>query len=165
MPSGYYGAPRTSHHQTPWFLVVALVGPALAWLVGAAIVLLASLAGYRALAAPADFTLSEAAALRDGAEVLRQIGAGRDPSARAVVRPGVLSDPEYLITPLEAATAARHTEVVQLLLRRGAVLNDANMVVLFCLAQDTKATGILSILMEQAPPGFDPDCAGVHLPL
>ena len=146
-------------------LTLALAAPALVWVAAAAVVLLAALGGYRALAAPADLTLPEAAALRDEAEVLRQIRHGVDPNMAARVRRGVIRDEAYLLTPLEAATAARHGEVVRLLVGNGAELNDTNFPVLVCLAEGNGAADIVSFLNEHAPAGAVSGCEGVRLPL
>jgi ankyrin repeat protein len=81
------------------------------------------------------------------------------------VRRGVIRDAAYLLTPLEAAAAARHGEVVRLLVGNGAELNDTNFPVLFCLAQGSGAADIVSFLQELAPPGVVFECDGVHLPL
>lgn len=151
--------------EAPLPVTMALAAPALAWLAGAALVLVAALGGFRALAAPADLTLPEAAALRDGAEVLRQIRHGVNPNEAGRVRRGVIRDEEYLMTPLEAAIAARHAEVVQLLVRNGAALNATNFPVLFCLAEGNDAADIVSFLKENVPAAVVSECAGVRLPL
>lgn len=146
-------------------LVLALAGPSLFLLVAIAVMLGAALGGYQPLAGPDDLTLAEAAAIRDEAEVLRQIRAGADPNAPGTVRRGILNDAEYLLTPLEAAVAAGHAEVVQLLVQNGAVINQRTFPILFCLAQDNGATDIASFLNERAPAGVALDCASVRLPL
>ena len=146
-------------------LEVALAAPALLWLAAVGAIMIIALVGYRVLAAPADLTLSEAAAIRDGAEVLRQMRAGADPDAPGRIRRGIIRDQEYLMTPLEAATAARHLEVLQLLVRNGAAVNESNFPVLFCLAQESDATDIISFLQEHAPSGVVFECEGVRLPL
>ena len=146
-------------------LEVALAAPALLWLAAVGAIMIIALVGYRALAAPADLTLSEAAAIRDGAEVLRQMRVGADPDAPGRIRRGIIRDQEYLMTPLEAATAARHLEVLQLLVRNGAAVNESNFPVLFCLAQESDATDIISFLQEHAPSGVVFECEGVRLPL
>ncbi len=157
--------PREDTVEAPLSVALALAAPALVWLTAAAVVLLAALGGYRALAAPADLTLPEAAALRDEAEVLRLIRHGVDPNVAGRVRRGMIRDEEYLLTPLEAATAARHGEVVRLLIGNGAELNDTNFPVLFCLAQGSGAADIVSFLNEHAPVDARVDCDGVRLPL
>src|SRR5688572_14966585 len=146
-------------------LVLALAGPSLVLLVAAGVILSAALGGYEPLAGPEDLTLAEAAAIRDEAEVLRLIRAGADPDAPAIVRRGILNDPGYLLTPLEAAVAAGHVEVVQLLVRNGAVIDGRNFPILSCLAQEHGETEILSFLNQRAPAGVTVDCADVRVPL
>lgn len=145
-------------------LLVAIAGPAVLWLAAAVVVLCASLFGYRAGAAPPDLTLPEAAAIRDEAEVLRQLRAGVDPDAVALVRRGFVSDPEYFMTPLEAGTARRHLGIVSLLVANGAALTEANVPVLVCLALEHGAADIVAFLRERTP-GFTVECKDVRLPL
>lgn len=155
----------TSPAEPRRLLMLALAGPSLFLLVAAAVILSAALGGYEPLAGPDDLTLAEAAAIRDEAEVLRLIRAGADPDAPGNVRRGILNDPGNLLTPLEAAVAAGHAEVVQLLVRHGAAINERNFPILSCLAQERGETEIVSWLNERAPAGAAPDCAGVRLPL
>ncbi len=146
-------------------LEMALALPALAWIAAGTVVLLATLFGYRALAAPADLTMSEAAVLRDEAELLRKIGDGVDPDAAYSIRRGMLSEQDYILTPLESAIAARHAEVVQLLVDNGATLTDANLPRLICLASLSDATDIAAFLQTHSPPSAAaPDCTGIRLP-
>lgn len=148
----------------PVVLDIALAAPAVLWLAVAAAVLVAVLAGFRALAAPADLTLPEAAALRDQAEVLRLIGRGADPNAAASIRRGMLRGNEVRMTPLEAAVEARHLEVVQLLVRHGADVDAANVPVLLCLARSVRAAEIVAFLERQQPSHGPPRCEDVRLP-
>lgn len=151
--------------EPPPIVFWSLLAPAAAWFTGAAAIVLASVAGFPALAVPADLTLAEAAAIRDEAEVLKRIRSGADPNVPALVRRGIISDPEYLLTPLEAATAAGHVEVVRLLVANGAALNARNFPVLYCLAQTKEAADIVAVLKEHAPPGAIFNCDNVRLPL
>ena len=146
-------------------VIGALVAPAVVVISASTILALAGFAGYTPLTAPPDLTLSEAAAIRDEAEVVRQIGEGADPNGSALVRRGMLSDGDYMLTPLEAATASRHVEIVRLLLREGAELNGANFQTLNCLAQEGHADDIVALLKEHAPAGSSSTCEGVRLPL
>ena len=154
------GAPAS---EAPVSVAVAVAAPALVWLVGAAVVLAATLGGYRALAAPTDLTMSEAAALRDGAEVLRQIQHGVDPNVAVRVRPGVVGDSEQVMTALEAAIAGRHVEIVELLAAHGASLDAARASALLCLARDREATDIIAFLEARAA-GSDTRCDEVRRP-
>ena len=145
-------------------LLAALAAPGVCLLAVIMAVLIAALAGVDPSAAPEDLSLAEAAAVGDGAEVLRQIQAGADPSARVLVRRGFVSDPEFLLTPLEAATAASHAEVVRLLVDSGAAIGPDNAAVLICLAEEQGSMEILSYLRAHAP-AAPAGCAGVRLPL
>lgn len=153
-----------SDHNAACPLDAALAFPALLWLAAAGTILIATLAGYGALAAPPDLTLSEAAAIRDVTEVLRQIRTGAKPDAPARIRRGILREEEYLMTPLEAATVAGDVEVVRLLVQNGARLDESNVPVLFCLAQDNDADDIVSFLNENASSSTVSECAGVRVP-
>ena len=146
-------------------VVWALVAPAVVVVSASAILAAAGFAGYMPLTAPPDLTLSEAAAIRDEAEVVRRIDEGANPNGSALVRRGMLSDGDYLLTPLEAAAASRHVEIVRLLLREGAEVNGANFQTLYCLAQEVHADDIVVLLKEHTPAGSLSSCEGVRLPL
>lgn len=156
--------PLEEQVEAPLLIALATAAPALVWLAAAAVVLVAALGGYRALAILLDLTLPEAAALRDQAEVLRQIRHGTDPNEADRVRRGVIRDEEYLLTPLVAAAVNRHGGIVRLLVDNGAKLNDTNFAVLYCIAL-VKAADIVPFLMEHAPVGAPADCESISLPL
>lgn len=144
---------------------MALAVPATAWIAAATLMLIAALFGYRALAAPADLTMSEAAVIRDEAELLRQMRHGASPDIEYAVRRGMLSEQDYILTPLEAAIAARHAEVVQVLVDNGTKLTDANLPRLVCLARLNEATDIAAFLQAHSPPDAAAvDCTGIRLP-
>ena len=143
---------------------LALALPALIWIAAATLVLAGTLFGYRALAAPANVTMAEAAVLRDEAELLRQIRHGADPDAVAPIRRGMLSDQDYILTPLEAAIAARHAGVVQVLVENGARLDAENFPRLLCLARLSDATEIIALLDDHNPSGAIVDCTGIRSP-
>ena len=146
-------------------LELALALPVLIWIAAATLVLVGTLCGYRALAAPSDLTMAEAAVLRDGAELLRQMRHGADPNAAAPIRRGILSDRDYILTPLEAAIAARHAEVVQLLVENGTTLDLQDLPRLLCLARIGNATEIVAFLESHHPMrGSLVDCSGIRTP-
>ena len=62
--------------------------------------------------------LSEAAALRDQATVVRLIGRGEDPYLRREVRADLLFNERTELTPLEAAIASGRAEVAEIILLR-----------------------------------------------
>jgi hypothetical protein len=64
--------------------------------------------------------LAEAAALRDGGEVARLLGAGADPTVAYTVRRGFLRPRAMTVTPLEAARAAGRPDIEALLIEAGA---------------------------------------------
>ena len=139
-------------------LELALALPALVWLAAAAMVLVAVLGGYRAFAAPPDLTLPEAAALRDEAEVLRQIRHGVDPSLAASVRRGVIDDDAFVLTPLQAAIANHHAEVVKLLLDNGARFDATNVQELVCLAEYYGPEQVVPVLTQRLGSGLVVRC-------
>ena len=146
-------------------LEAALALPALAWMAVGAVLLVATLFGYRALAAPADLTMAEVAVVRDEAELLRQIRHGAAPNVQTTIRRGMLSDQDYFMTPLEAALAGRHVETFQLLVENGATLTSRNFSRLTCLARLSEATDIVAFLERHSPPDAGAvECTGVRLP-
>ena len=94
-------------------------------------------------------TLSEAAALRDQGEVARQIEAGADPNREYDLRPGVLAIDRAF--PLEAAVAARRAEIVNVLMREGATLDESRWRRLHCAAVETRAADVVRAIDELKP--------------
>ena len=136
-----------SQRGASWLPAVALAVPAAVCVFAAAAVVVAGVtSGYRPMASPTDLTLSEAAALRDQAEVLRQIRRGADPNAPARVRPGFIRGSEDVITPLQAAVAQRRLETVRLLVEQGAIIDARNLPELWCFARRLEAADILTFL-------------------
>ena len=156
---------RTGRAGDAAWLDLALAGPAVLWLAAAMLVVVAALLGYRVLAAPADLTLSEAAALRDHAEVVRLIRSGADPDEPGRVRSGIIREQEYMMTPLEAATVTRGDDVARLLVSEGATLSGSNFPVLYCLAAGSEFDDMVDVLQELAPGEAAPSCEGGALPL
>jgi hypothetical protein len=77
----------------------------------------------------------------------------------------MLSDQDYLLTPIEAAVAGGHVEVMQLLVRNGATLNDRNLARLLCLARLSDAADAVAFLERESGPAVTSvDCSGVRLP-
>ena len=109
-----------------------------------------------------SLTLSEAAALRDGGEVVRQIAAGADPNAIYPLRPGVLAASS--LTPLEAAVGARRAEIVQLLVLHGARVDAAGWRRLHCFAVGLGALDVVKAVDAFAPQAADLSCEGVSTP-
>ena len=142
----------------------ALALPALLWLATMALLLAAVPFGYRALAAPVDLTMAEAAILRDEAEVLRQLERGVDPHAPQSIRAGILDDDVFTMTPFEAAIAGRHLEIVELLTRGGGGLNEPVARRLICLSRAKAAPEITSFLEQHSRVSAPADCHDVRPP-
>jgi hypothetical protein len=96
-----------------------------------------------------SLTLSEAAALRDQGEVARLIEAGADPDSDYPLRPDVIATRRA--TPLEAAVAARRAEIVNLLMREGATMDERSWRRLHCLAVDTGAADVVDAIDAHRP--------------
>jgi hypothetical protein len=107
-------------------------------------------------------TLSEAAALRDQGEVSRLTASGTDPNAVYGLRPGVLAASS--LTPLEAAVGARRAETVELLMLRGATVDDTSWRRLHCFALSTGAADVVEMLERYTPANATASCEGIRTP-
>jgi hypothetical protein len=145
-------------------LEYALAGPAILWLALALVATVAAIVGYTA-ATSQGLTLSEAAALRDRAELVRLIRAGGDARARSRVRGGIIREREYVLTPLEAATATQRGDVVELLVREGVPLDESSFPTVYCIAARSEFEDIVELLRTLAPDRPLPQCDNVQLPL
>jgi hypothetical protein len=90
-----------------------------------------------------QLNLSEAAAVRDVAEIARLIESSEDPNAAREVRAGLLAEHAVRATPLEAAVAMRDPEVARLLLVNGAVMDAQVWNRLRCSADGAEMTDYL----------------------
>jgi hypothetical protein len=90
-----------------------------------------------------QLNLSEAAAARDVAEIVRLIQTSEDPDAARDVRPGILAEHAVRATPLEAAVATRDTEVARVLLANGAAMDAQVWNRLRCSAEGDEMTAYL----------------------
>jgi hypothetical protein len=146
--------------------VVALAAPGAACLAVLCVALFAAVTvGYRPMAAPLDLTLSEAAALRDHGEILRQVRAGEDPNARRRVRENYLRGTDVQVTPLEAAIAVRRVDVFDLLVALGARVDARTLPELWCFAEQLGAGDVLERLDARSRIGRAlPDCTAVVTP-
>jgi hypothetical protein len=154
--------PFADRSAVPWCLLAAGL-PLLLAIVSAAVLVMAA-AGYEPLWEPPAVTMSEAAALRDAATALQLIRAGHNPNDRYPVRAGIIRSHEVVLTPLEAAVAARREEVVQALLAHRAK-HPGGIEALRCLAAASGALTVVAYLDGAfGAPASEPACGRVEVP-
>ena len=144
------------NRETLLGVVVALPG-----LLLAAVAVVVVAVGFRAFEPDPALTLPEAAALRDNADVVLLVRQGADPNAPAAVRPAVFRSRTGVMTPLEAAVAARHIETAGLLMDLGASVRDDNFERLFCLATRSRIDDLIALITARLPDHGAVDCEAV----
>jgi len=102
-----------------------------------------------------DLNLSEVAAVRDQAEVVRLVERGEDPNMTREVRKGLLFDHPSTLTPLEAAVESGDDNMIHVLLAGGASLDAEIWNRLRC---NTDRSEILAALDAHAPTDADRRC-------
>lgn len=109
-------------------------------------------------------TLSEAAALRDTAEVVRLIDRGEDPNRISRVRPDILGDNALELRPIEAAVAAERADMVELLLEHGVEVDAALWVRLMCYSARGGAEDVRALLEPRRPTTAVENCEQIQIP-
>jgi|SRR5215510_6417480 len=140
---------------------VALAAPACVLAAGLAVALLLGAVGRHPMWPHRELNLSEAAAVRDEAEVVRLIEYGEDPNGRREIRPGLLFDSVVRLSPLEAAVASQRAEMIELLLANGALMDAALWNRLRCLARGHE---VPLALERHRPAGAIMRCEGIERP-
>jgi len=146
---------RVTASDRLWMLVA--VPPALtavAWISALAIT---AITGTHPIWTLVPRNLAEAAAFRDGGAVVRLVNEGHDINAAGEVRGGVVKDETLMLTPIEAAAAARQREMVQVLLELGAAPDPAVWQRAYCISD---ADSVRELLRSTRPPGAVDDCVG-----
>ena len=143
---------------TAWFVALPGIVVGVAFAVSGAAALFR---GRPLIWPPTEVTLSEAVALRDQGEVVRQIMTGIDPNNRYVVRRVFRDNEEVALTPLEAAVVTRELYMVDLVVDYGASVNERNAATLQCLAI---GVGMETIRRYLADLAGEADCDGIELP-
>ncbi len=143
-----------------WFLVAAAVPAVVLVSLEAAILIVATVRDHPRW--PNTYlNLSEAAAVRDHAEVVWLIESGENPNTRRPVRPGLVqNDMEVEATPLEAAISIRRSELVGLLFNSGARPSPADWLRLWCSAQAPEYADVVAVLDTRRPDGVEIRCSG-----
>ena len=140
---------------------MALAAPACVLAAGLALALALGAFGHHPMWPHHPLNLSEAAAVRDEAEVVRLIGYGEDPNVRRDIRPGVLFNYAVRLTPLEAAVASRRAQMVERLLANGALMDADLWNSLRCLARGHEVPHVLD---RHRPEGAGLRCEGISRP-
>jgi hypothetical protein len=109
-----------------------------------------------------SMSLTEAVAMRDTAEIVRQIALGADPNRRYDAWDVLKRGQHVTLTPLEAAIATRESYVFDLLVANGANVTPEIARTLNCFASAEHAADIATQLSKQFGPAES--CAGVQLP-
>jgi hypothetical protein len=143
-------------------ILIALALPALGW-IALSLLWLAS----AALGVPRGFdgrtmTLTEASAVASHADAARLLGSGADPNAPGRLRAYLVTNDEKTMTPLEAATGAIRTGPVQMLVDRGATIDERNYAVLWCGATARRNQDMLRFLESRRQSHAPIDCAAVR---
>ena len=141
--------------------VVAAVAPAVVLVcVEFGVLVWASVAGHPRWP-DEHLNLSEAAATRDTAEMVRLIDGGHDPNGHYPVRPGLVdNNAEVHITPLEAAIAIRRAELVDLLFKDGVRLTADEWARLRCVAAMSDDEELIAAVDKGGSGQRDPSCTG-----
>ena len=140
----------------------AVALPGLAWVVFSVLWLVSAALGIPGRFDGRGMTLTEAAAVASHADAERLLRGRADPNAPARLRAGLVRNNEATMTPLEAATAAIRTGPVQMLVDRGARIDERNFAVLWCGAAARNNRDMLRFLQEQRPNAPHVDCANVR---
>ena len=114
--------------------------------------------------AAAPVTITEAAAMRDQATVVRMMDHGVDAHGRYELRKDLVFNEPATMTPFEAAIATERTEVASLMLWNGYRIDGAEWRQLRCLAQLEDNSEIGALLDTVRPSGAVLECAGVVRP-
>jgi hypothetical protein len=110
--------------------------------------------------------VSEAAATRDRATMMWLIEQGSDPAKSYPVAAGILFDRPLHLTPLEAAIAARRSEIVDLLLWKMGRRDAAVLTRAWCLARQTGEDDLTRAVERYRTDAREPepDCSQMTAP-
>ena len=139
------------------FELLVATPPVLAAMLWASVLAVTAITGTHPIWGQQPRNLVEAAALQDGAAVVRFVERHEDVNRPAEVRAGVLSRAPQTLTPIEAAAATREPEMVQLLLDLGAAPDAVVWQRAFCISD---ADGVRERLAAYRPSAAVDTCAG-----
>lgn len=145
-------------------LIIAAAGPPVILAIIEMVMLVLSLTGDHPRWRVQSVNVSEAAAIRDFAEVARLIERGENPDDPRLVRQGLIDGRAHRLTPLEAATIAKRDEIVAYLFDHGARPTPGEWLRIRCHAEASGSDDVLEILDTVRPVAVAETCDGV-LPL
>ena len=140
------------------YAAILIAAPALMITAARGLALILAAFGHHPMWPEWRLNLSEAAAVRDDAEVVQWIEQGQDPNIKLVVRSGLLFDHPVSLTPLEAAAEAGNANTINVLFRVGAVLGPEDWRRLRCGAGRSE---VVETLEAHRPPGAELTCTGI----
>jgi hypothetical protein len=139
--------------------------PAVVLCVVTAIIMLMAAGGSHPLWRVESVNVSEAAAQRDRATVVRLIARGEDPYARHQIRADLLFNDAISLSPLEAGIAARRAEIVDVILFSARTPPEpATWTYLKCLAELEGDKDVTATLDRYRPESATQTCDGVTRP-
>lgn len=138
-----------------WFALLVATPPACAAILWVAFLAITAVTGQHPLWNVQPRNLAEAAALQDGAAVIRLVKQRADVNRPGDVRAGVVLPAEATLTPLEAAAATREREMVQLVLDLGASPDATVWQRAFCISD---ADGVRDLLAQHRPADARDEC-------
>ena len=141
--------------------MIAAAGPPAVLACVEIVMLVLSLAGDHPRWRAEDVNMSEAAAIRDFAEVARLVERGESPSMVRPVRAGMSDGTSSTLTPLEAATIAEREEIAAYLIERGARPAAGEWLRLRCHAENSGLDDLAEVLDTARPAGVALTCDGV----
>jgi len=139
-------------------LLAAIAAPALLLTAARCVALVLAVFGHHPWWPDQQLNLSEAAGMRDAAEVLHRIQQGEDPNVQQEIRPGLLSDRPVSLSPLEAAVQAGDSVMIDVLFRAGAELDAVSWTRLRC---GTDREEMIRVFDAHRPSGAPQRCDAV----
>jgi hypothetical protein len=146
----------------PNWILIAVALPPLGWIAFSLVWLVAAALGIPRGFDGRTMTLTEASAVASHADAARLLGSGADPNAPGRLRAHLVMNDENTMTPLEAATGAIRNGPVQMLLDRGARIDERNYAVLWCGASAHRNGDMLRFLESKRPNIAPIECAKVR---
>ena len=146
----------------PNWILASVALPAVGWLALSVAWLAAAALGIPRGFDSRTLTLTEASAVASHADTALLLRGGADPNAASRLRAGLVMNRETTMTPLEAATGSIRSGPVQMLLDRGARIDERNFAVLWCGATARHNNDMLRFLESRRPNGTPADCTKVR---